>query len=106
GEPQAGRACVRSGRRHAESQGQGSEGVAGNSGSRLALVIPPPPTHPSPTRGEGFSGSLPPCGGGLGWGVWRWPTTCVRNNCHTPRKPVCGPCQLIGAPDGECLAPG
>src|SRR5262245_43239554 len=28
-----------------------------------------PPPQPSPTRGEGAFFSLPPCGGGLGWGV-------------------------------------
>ncbi len=31
-----------------------------------------PPPQPSPARGEGETGSLPPCGGGLGWGE-RWP---------------------------------
>ena len=43
-------------------------------GPGLLCRIPPatvfvPPTQPSPTRGEGFFDSLPPCGGGLGWGV-------------------------------------
>src|SRR5262249_6765837 len=27
-----------------------------------------PPPQPSPARGEGENNSLPPCGGGLGWG--------------------------------------
>src|SRR5262249_30570411 len=35
----------------------------------LFLTSPTPPPQPSPARGEGANCALPPCGGGLGWGV-------------------------------------
>jgi dihydrofolate synthase/folylpolyglutamate synthase len=34
----------------------------------IRRCIEAPPPQPSPTRGEGVLFSLPPCGGGLGWG--------------------------------------
>ncbi len=41
---------------------------------RLYGVPPSPPPQPSPARGEGETRSLPPSGGGLGWGgdLSRW----------------------------------
>src|ERR1700678_4021636 len=53
-----------------------------------------PPPRPSPARGEGgrrkraavFSGPLPPCGGGLGWGV--------ASHCQRPWNDPGGPLRV------------
>ncbi|CAA7612203.1 hypothetical protein MTBUT4_110121 [Magnetospirillum sp. UT-4] len=46
--------------------GAGRLGAAGAGPAGVNAV--PPPTQPSPARGEGLHIPLPPCGGGLGWG--------------------------------------
>jgi hypothetical protein len=54
-----------------------SHGAPYTRADTVVLGPSPPPPRPSPPRGEGVISPLPPCGGGLGWGVFSLGQTAI-----------------------------
>jgi P-type Ca2+ transporter type 2C len=90
-----------------------------------AFVPPPPPPYPPPQAGKGQTGeagegqgggtgiganlsrldSLPPCGGGMGWGVEPWGTAAPLGSTPTPDSSPQGGGEESAAPSRHKLAP-